>query len=119
MCTQSLLQRHNHLEEEVKAFENDVQRLDRLSTLMTKDAKVHKISAEAAAIQLAPAPEPHDSGSESEYEEIFVDVPYQYQVEESREREVLQDDVIEKKIPQVKAMYTYKGDGLNMEKGQV
>ena len=81
-----------------------------------------QMSAETAAAQLSPMHRAADSGSEEEeeeFEEVFVDVPYQYQVEEVREREELQDDVVEKKIPQVKAMYPYSKDGLNMKKGEV
>jgi len=33
-----LLQRHNHLEEEIKAFEEDIKRLDEHASLMTRAA---------------------------------------------------------------------------------
>jgi hypothetical protein len=35
------------------------------------------------------------------------------------EKEVLQDYVETRKIPQVKAAYTYRGQGMTIEKGEV
>lgn len=39
----NLLQRHNRLDEEIKAFEDDIKRLDQLATLMTKAAPAHSV----------------------------------------------------------------------------
>ena len=36
-----------------------------------------------------------------------------------QEKEVLQDYVETRKIPQVKAAYTYRGQGMTIEKGEV
>ena len=48
-----------------------------------------------------------------------MDVPREIEVEEIRQREVPQDVVETRKIPQVKAMYTYKGQELKVGKGEV
>ena len=40
---QNLLQRHGRIEDEIKAFETDVNRLDKLAILMTKAANTHKV----------------------------------------------------------------------------
>ena len=48
-----------------------------------------------------------------------MEVPHEVEVEEVREREVIQDVVETRKIPQVKAMYPYKGQGMKVEKGEV
>lgn len=41
---QALLQRHRRLESEIKAYEDDLQRLNNLATLMTKDSKSHNVN---------------------------------------------------------------------------
>ena len=51
------------------------------------------------------------------YDEIEVDT--EEEVEETVEKEVMQDVVQEVKVPQVKALYPYKGQGLVMSKGEV
>ena len=56
---------------------------------------------------------------EEEFVEEVVDVPKEIEVEEVVEREVFQDVVETRKIPQVKAMYAYKGQGMKVEKGEV
>lgn len=64
---------------------------------------------------------PHENGDKSDEEmvEEVIEVPHEVEVEEMREREVMQDVVETRKIPQVKAMYTYKGQGMKVEKGEV
>lgn len=52
-------------------------------------------------------------------EEELVDVPYEYEVEEVREQEVMKEEVVERRVPQVKANFVYKGNGMEMEKGEV
>jgi spectrin beta len=54
---------------------------------------------------------------EEDYEQI--EVPYQYEVEEVQERPVVKEETVEKTIPQVKALYPYKGQGINIDKGEV
>merc|ERR550532_1374334 len=46
----NLLQRHGRIEDEIKAFETDVNRLDKLAILMTKAANTHKMSETTAAM---------------------------------------------------------------------
>ena len=41
------------------------------------------------------------------------------QVEETVQKDSFVEDVVEKKLPQVKAMYPYKGQGLEVNKGEV
>ena len=60
-----------------------------------------------------------EAEKEDEYVEEVVDVPREIEVEEVVEREVLQDHVETRKIPQVKAMYAYKGQGMKVDKGEV
>lgn len=64
---------------------------------------------------------PQENGEESDEElvEEVVEVPHEIEAEEVREREVMQDVVETRKIPQVKAMYAYKGQGMKIEKGEV
>ena len=108
----NLLRRHNHLNREIKAFEHDVKRLDQLATLMTKDTTRHKISPEVMK-ELA-APSTILSG-EDDVERF--DVPFTHEVEE--EREVMTEEVTERIVPQVQALYRYTGKDLEVEKGEV
>ena len=46
---------------------------------------------------------------------------YQYnlQVEELRQKEVMKEEIVERKIPQVKSMYPFSGQGIELGKGEV
>jgi spectrin beta len=46
---QNLTVRHGRLEEEIKAFETDLKRLDNLATLMTKASSAHKVGWKSSA----------------------------------------------------------------------
>ena len=59
--------------------------------------------------------EPDDDGEEEEY----VDVPYTYEVEEIEERETTKDEIVERSIPRLRAQYAYKGNGMEIQKGEV
>ncbi|KAK3093776.1 hypothetical protein FSP39_020076, partial [Pinctada imbricata] len=114
MGSQALLSRHNRLEGEIRSFRTEIKRLDELAQLMTKAASEHNISPEKFRPQ-----ENGEASDEEEYVEEVVEVPHEVEVEEIREREVIQDVVETRKIPQVKAMYPYKGQGMKVEKGEV
>ncbi|XP_033735465.1 spectrin beta chain, non-erythrocytic 5-like isoform X2 [Pecten maximus] len=112
--SQALLSRHNRLEEEIRGFKSEIMRLDELAQLMTKAASEHNISPEKFM--------PQENGQNSDEEELveeLVDVPHEIEVEEVVEREVIQDVVETRKIPQVKAMYAYKGQGMKVDKGEI
>ena len=82
-----------------------------------------QISPESTVKQLSvPQPayvEQAPEEEEDEYEEVEVDVPYTYQVEEVEEREEMHSVPVEKAVPQIKALYAYKGQGMAVEKGEV
>lgn len=42
-CSQALLSRHNRLDQDIKAFNGEIKRLDELSVLMTKAASEHNV----------------------------------------------------------------------------
>ncbi|KAJ8309236.1 hypothetical protein KUTeg_014110 [Tegillarca granosa] len=112
--SQALLSRHNRLEGEIKTFSSEIKRLDELAQLMTKAANEHNISPDKFI--------PQENGAKSDEEELedeVVEVPHEIEVEEVREREVIQDVIETRKIPQVKAMYAYKGQGMKADKGEV
>jgi hypothetical protein len=54
-----------------------------------------------------------------EYEQVEVEVPYTYQEEVIEEREEIQEQMVQRKVPQVKAMYSYQGQGMAIDKGEV
>ena len=60
-----------------------------------------------------------EKSDEEDYMEELVERPHEIEVEELREREVMQDIVETRKIPQVRAMYLYRGQGMMVEKGEV
>ena len=60
-------------------------------------------------------PADDEEGSEEEY----VDVPYTYEVEEVEERETTKDEVVERSIPRLRALFAYKGNGMEIQKGEV
>ncbi|CAL1542371.1 unnamed protein product [Lymnaea stagnalis] len=113
---QALLSRHNRLDQDIRAFNGEIKRLEELSVLMTKAASEHNISP--AKFLPVENGEKENEEPEDEEEEV-IEVPREVEVEEIVEREVLQDVVETRKIPQVKAMYPYNGQGLTMEKGEV
>ena len=59
--------------------------------------------------------EPDDEDEEEEY----VDVPYTYEVEEVQEQETTKEETVKKSIPRLRALYAYKGNGMEMQKGEV
>ncbi|XP_041352702.1 spectrin beta chain, non-erythrocytic 5-like isoform X2 [Gigantopelta aegis] len=112
--SQALLTRHNRLVKDIKSFSTEIKRLEDLAVLMTKAASEHNISLE----KFRPV-ENGEKSDEEEFIEELVDVPREIEVEEIRQREVPQDVVETRKIPQVKAMYSYKGQDLKVSKGEV
>jgi len=116
----NLLQRHNHLDEEIKAFGQDIERLDQLAALMTKASNTLSMTPEKTSRLTVPmAQTPGDNEDEDEVEQEFVDVPYEYEVEEVQEQEVMKEEVVERSIPQIRALYPYSGNGMEMEKGEI
>ncbi|KAI8788511.1 spectrin alpha chain, non-erythrocytic 1 [Biomphalaria glabrata] len=113
---QALLSRHNRLDQDIKAFNGEIKRLDELSVLMTKAASEHNISP--AKFMPAENGEVEPQEAEDEEEEV-IEVPTEIEFEETVEREVIQDVVESKKIPQVKVMYAYKGQGMTADKGEL
>jgi len=58
-------------------------------------------------------------GPEDDDEEEYVDVPYTYEVEEIEEQETTKDEIVERLIPRLRALYAYKGNGMEIQKGEV
>ncbi|XP_076359799.1 spectrin beta chain, non-erythrocytic 5 kst [Tachypleus tridentatus] len=105
----ALLQRHSRLESEIKAYEADIQRLNDQSDKMIK-------SGIATLSVLDNGPE--EPEKEKWVEEVIM-VPTEEWVDEIVEQEVLRDTVEERRIPQVRALYAFRGQGMEMQKGEV
>ena len=57
---------------------------------------------------------------EAEVEEEWIEVPYEYEVEEIKEQPGgFKEEVVERSVPQIKALYSYKGNGMEAVKGEV
>jgi len=65
------------------------------------------------------APNGNVAPDDDEEEEEYVDVPYTYEVEEIEEQETTKDEIVERVIPRLRALYAYKGNGMEMQKGEV
>ncbi|XP_078000869.1 spectrin beta chain, non-erythrocytic 5-like isoform X3 [Glandiceps talaboti] len=102
----ALLVKHERLEEEIAAYEDDIKRLGEQAQLM--------ISADAANAKLMSPTKDDD-----EYVTELVDIPYDVEETHIIEKEVMKEFIEEKKFPQVKAMYAYKGQGMEVPKGEV
>ncbi|XP_065894234.1 spectrin beta chain, non-erythrocytic 1-like isoform X3 [Dysidea avara] len=102
----TLLDNHEKLENEIKVYSSEIDRLKELSRqifefLMSGSVDRQDWSADDQVIE----------------EEVPVEVEYEEEVTE--DREVEEDVVQEIRVPQVKALYRFKGQGLGIEKGEV
>ena len=68
---------------------------------------------------LLSAPNGNVEQDDDDEEEEYVDVPYTYEVEEIQEQETTKDEIVKKSIPRLRALYAYKGNGMEMQKGEV
>ncbi|XP_070576983.1 spectrin beta chain, non-erythrocytic 5-like isoform X4 [Ptychodera flava] len=103
----ALLVKHERLEEEIAAYEGDIKRLGEQAQQM--------ISTDAFNAQNFASPAKDDE----EYITELVDIPYEVEETHIVEKEALKEFIEEKKFPQVKAMYPYKGQDLDIPKGEV
>lgn len=78
-----------------------------------------QVQAGKAAASLAPPTATNVADEDEEDEEEYVDVPYTYEVEEIQEQEVMKEEVVERTVPRIKALYAYKGNGMEVAKGEV
>nr|XP_002732400.1 PREDICTED: spectrin beta chain, non-erythrocytic 5-like [Saccoglossus kowalevskii] len=100
-----ILSKHERLEEEIRAYEGDIKRLkEQAQQMMITDINNTPMSP---------------TKDEDDYVTELVDVPYEVEELTVVNREVLKDFVEEKKYPQVKAMYPYKGQGMDIAKGEI
>lgn len=53
---QNLLKRHAHLDREIKAFDYDIKRLDKLASLMTKATSRHQVKLMAVLVRISTTP---------------------------------------------------------------
>jgi len=81
-----------------------------------------QVATQKSAATLSPtslsAPNGDINDDDDENEE-YVDVPYTYEVEEVEEQETTKDEIVERKIYRLRALYAYKGNGMEMQKGEV
>ncbi len=105
----ALLQRHSRLESEIRAYDNDIKRLNSQSDKMLKSgiASLFVICGDAFSAATAAGSGEMDDQNQEEW------------VDELIEKEVIQDVVEEISIPQVKALYQFTGqDNFTVAKGE-
>ncbi|XP_030854700.1 spectrin beta chain, non-erythrocytic 5 [Strongylocentrotus purpuratus] len=105
-----MLQKHTVLHEQIQAYENEVVQLrdngqKMMATIKSNQAKMQDRSSP-----------PTD---EESFTTETVDVPYEVEEEEIVEREVIKEVIEERKYPQVKALYNYKGEDMQIAKGEI
>uniref|UniRef100_A0A2R5L953 Putative spectrin beta chain non-erythrocytic 5 isoform x6 n=1 Tax=Ornithodoros turicata TaxID=34597 RepID=A0A2R5L953_9ACAR len=106
---QALLQRHGSLESEIKAYGSDIQRLNDQADKMIKSGLASLSLLDAVAEDVEP----------EEEEWTTVQQPKEEWVEELVEKEVLKEVTEERKVPQVRALYPFSGQGIEMQRGEV
>ncbi|KAJ8045597.1 Spectrin beta chain, non-erythrocytic 1 [Holothuria leucospilota] len=103
---QHLFQRHQALEEEIQAYENDIKKL--------------AVQARDLVSKYKPSQENNDLTTDKENGQEGVEIENNNQEKaDLREVEVIEDVIEEKKYPQVKALYKYAAYGMKVAKGEV
>jgi len=74
---------------------------------------------QVASRTLLSAPNGNVEHDDEDEDEEYVDVPYTYEVEEIQEQETTKEEIVKKSIPRLRALYAYKGNGMEMQKGEV
>lgn len=105
----ALLLRHSRVESEIKAYENDIKRLNDQSECMIKSG--------LASLFMVPNSESSSTSSNTSTQEELV--PTEEWVEEVVEKEIIQDVIEEVKVPQVRVLYSFSGqDGFEIIKNE-
>ncbi|KAH7971899.1 hypothetical protein HPB52_003664 [Rhipicephalus sanguineus] len=107
---QALLQRHSCLESEMNAYGTDIRRLRDQADRMVRSG------VDSLAIYLDAINE--DAEPSDEWTEELQLVPVEEWVDEVVEKEAVQTVVEERKVPQVKALYPFTGQNMNVQKGE-
>ncbi|CAG9824099.1 unnamed protein product [Phaedon cochleariae] len=106
---QALLQRHKDLEGEINAYQGDIQSLNGQADRLIGSGISH--------LDLNTEPEVAEPVEETQYE--FRMLPTEVWVEEPFEKTEYKIVAEEKKVPQVRALYSFSDHGLAMVKGEV
>ncbi|CAL8090883.1 unnamed protein product [Orchesella dallaii] len=113
---QALLQRHVNLEEEIIAYEVDVKGLNSQADKLVK-AGINSIQEVSVVEQPA-----HTNGIDQSAEEFVTEqklVPEEYYEDEDIERTDYKTVTEERAVPQVKALYAFQGQEIDIKKGEV
>ena len=80
---------------------------------------VLQITPEEAAKKMKMNESVDEADAVAEDEEQVIEVPCEVEVEEVVEREVIKEVMEERRVPQVRALYPYKGQDMKVNKGEV
>ncbi|XP_063958759.1 spectrin beta chain, non-erythrocytic 5-like isoform X1 [Lytechinus pictus] len=106
----TMLQKHTILHEEIQAYENEVVQLRENGEKMMTTIKSNQTKMQGRSSPLM---------DEESFTTETVDVSYEVEEEETVEREVIKEVIEERKYPQVKALYNYKGEDMKIAKGEI
>merc|ERR1719481_626901 len=101
----SLLQRHKHLQDKIQSLQDDVTRVQENGDKLKKS----QISQEALLLTADPAKA--EEADKLVAVEVWEDEPF--------ERTEIKKVIEERKVPQVKTLYPYKGHGMEVKKGEI
>ncbi|XP_071961269.1 spectrin beta chain, non-erythrocytic 1-like [Antedon mediterranea] len=111
----TLLQKHIALQEEINAYSDDIQKLDKESAhvinscMSYEDVGVHQPEYNINNNISIDVP---DCSTE------IIDIPYEVEEEQEIEKEIIKEVVQEKRYPQVRTMFKYEGHGMKIIKGE-
>ncbi|XP_043282558.1 spectrin beta chain, non-erythrocytic 5 isoform X2 [Venturia canescens] len=108
---QALLQRHKDLEGELNAYKGDVQSLNLQAEKLIK--------AGISTLELSADPEPVAELEQEEWSKEVRLVPQDEWVDEIVERVEPRTVIEERLVPQVKSLYPFSGQGMQMTKGEI
>lgn len=103
-----LLQNHERLQEEIKAYSSEIDRLKELSK---------KVASTASTTATFESSESKSTEPDTIPEEVEMEVEVEEEVMETRE--VKKEEEVERSVPRVKALYKHQGQGMGFEKGEI
>ena len=101
----SLLQRHKHLQDKIQSLQDDV------SKVQENGDKLKKSQISQEALLLTADPAKAEEADKLVAVEVWEDEPF--------ERTEIKKVIEERKVPQVKTLYPYKGHGMEVKKGEI
>lgn len=115
---QALLQRHARLEDEIKAYQSDIQRLDELTNVLAGQRRFSSFPTDMRENLLKVKNGDSDDIAEDNNQYGVELVPVEEEVEEIIEKVVTEPVVQEISVPCVRALYPYEGKNFSIQRAE-